>query len=798
MGILRYKLFRDLWSNKGRTLQVVLIIGIGAAALGMIIGVRNMVVLGMEQIWQEMNPATIMYYVFPGLEEDDLYVIQRDPEVADLEPFSAATIEWRLSDNEEWKQATLTTRQDFANQRINKLDWVAGEWPHGQTMSITPESETVYKIPSDGSVQVRINRKVYTVQTGGQLYDQWANPASFGGTAQFYASPEYYEYLTDEEEYNRLLVAPNFEYEEQKATDLADRLADQMERMGNETFRIISDPHKHFFQDSIDGIFTMLGVLGILSLLLGLLLSYNTINTIVLSQIDQIGVMKAIGARTSNIVGYFFRLVMIYGLISLAIALPAAIFGAWGMTAWLINSFGADPGEFTVDNQAIVITAIVAVLAPLISALVPIWLAGRTTVREAISTYGLSTKAGLIDRVVSKLRFLSRMIILTVSNTFRHKARVTLLQLALVVSGLVFMMVIGVRDSVVYTVRDVLFQILNANITMALERNEPIDYIEKLVYDYPGTVAVESWGLANVTGRLQGQPYSDDDDSLLMFGVPLPTELYGYQLISGRWLVPGDQFALVINSKQARDMEVEVGDWLTIRYGEKNERAYQIVGTVFDPVLTNTVLVPREPMLHDLGTVGRTPVVWVKTENDTLEGEVTYAKGLRQYLEANHIQVSSSRGIFGISESNAEVANMLISQFNFLIVLLGVMAVVIGAVGSIALGGALSLSVLERRREIGVMRAIGASAWSIFRLFIGEGLILGWLSWLIALPIALPASRFMVQMLGQAFNIDIMYNFTPAGPVMWLAIITILSIFASILPARGATRISVRESLAYQ
>jgi len=162
------------------------------------------------------------------------------------------------------------------------------------------------------------------------------------------------------------------------------------------------------------------------------------------------------------------------------------------------------------------------------------------------------------------------------------------------------------------------------------------------------------------------------------------------------------------------------------------------------------------------------------------------------------VQVSSQRGIFGMSESSNETADSLISQFNFLIVLLGVMAVLIGAVGSIALSGALALSVLERRREIGVMRAIGASSWSIFRLFIGEGLILGWLSWLIALPIAIPASKIMVQALGSAFNADIQYNFTPFGPVMWLIIITVLSVLASMLPARGATRISVRESLAYQ
>ncbi len=96
------------------------------------------------------------------------------------------------------------------------------------------------------------------------------------------------------------------------------------------------------------------------------------------------------------------------------------------------------------------------------------------------------------------------------------------------------------------------------------------------------------------------------------------------------------------------------------------------------------------------------------------------------------------------------------------------------------------------------MRAIGASSWTIFRLFIGEGLILGWLSWLVALPVIVPAGKLMVQALGKAFGLDILYKFQPTGAIMWFVIITILSILASWLPARGATRISVRESLAYQ
>jgi putative ABC transport system permease protein len=129
--------------------------------------------------------------------------------------------------------------------------------------------------------------------------------------------------------------------------------------------------------------------------------------------------------------------------------------------------------------------------------------------------------------------------------------------------------------------------------------------------------------------------------------------------------------------------------------------------------------------------------------------------------------------------------------------MLGTMAVIIGAVGGITLSGILSLSVLERRREIGVMRAIGASSTRVAWLFIGEGLLLGWLSWLFALALSFPAGYLFTHVLAIALNNDLSYVYTPTGALYWLAIITLLSIIASWVPAHRATQVSVRESLAY-
>jgi putative ABC transport system permease protein len=465
----------------------------------------------------------------------------------------------------------------------------------------------------------------------------------------------------------------------------------------------------------------------------------------------------------------------------------------------LVSGFGAAPGAFQVSQPAVITMVVITLMAPLLASLLPVFSGARITVREAISTYGLNTKAGLIERIGSKVRRISRMVLLTISNTFRNKWRVVVMQIVLVLSGLIFMMVLSVRDSISYTVNDVIFQVLGSDATYLLDGSYRIDYVEKVALANPEISQVELWAILNAKIRPAGQPESEDDKTALIFGVPLPTDMYGYQIREGRWLDPDDSYAIVLNRKLADDVGVGVGDWVTIKYGEFQERDWQVVGLVFDPILSTSSNVPRDLLLRDLNQVGRVSTVWVKFNEQNRTAQIAIAKSVRDYFVQNHIKISPQRGIFGLGgDSTAETAQTLINQFNFIIVLLALMAVIIGIVGSIALSGTISLSVMERTREIGVMRAIGASNWAIARLFIGEGLILGWLSWLIALPLSLPAGRVMVLALGQAFNNEYVYHYTPTGAILWLVIITVLSILASWLPARSATHVSVRESLAYQ
>jgi len=113
--------------------------------------------------------------------------------------------------------------------------------------------------------------------------------------------------------------------------------------------------------------------------------------------------------------------------------------------------------------------------------------------------------------------------------------------------------------------------------------------------------------------------------------------------------------------------------------------------------------------------------------------------------------------------------------------------------------GSLSISVVERTREIGVMRAIGAASARLMSMFVMEGVLQGLLSWVLAVPISFYLAQPMASALGQTMfgaNLDFAYN--DEAVLIWLVMILMISILASILPARNATVISVRKSLAYE
>jgi putative ABC transport system permease protein len=800
MGVIRNKIWSDLWHNKSRTLQVALIIAMGAFAVGMIVGSSDLIREGLAGVWRKSSPASIYLAVDPPVDDETIQSLQSMPGIEDVEGMLQTSIEWRSDASAEWQPARLVARADYEDQVYATLSLVSGDWPHRKAFAVTQGAEEAFGIFQGSEVEIRARNKVYQVPIEGIIYNPLANPPAFGGNPEFYATRQRFGELTSEQNFNQIFASiPNFDPE--TATEVADQIERRLEKLDVEASNLpfperVTSPEKHAFQDVMDGLFLILGIMAVLTLILGLLLVYNTINAIVSQQVDQIGIMKAIGARVRQILRIYFVMVLSYGLLSLLAALPLGALGAYGLTVFMLSAFNIIPGPFSFSITAILVQVVICLLAPLLISLIPIFTGARITVREAISTYGLSAKTSLLNRILARIGWLSRVAILMISNTFRNRGRLILTQLTLVGSGLIFMMVMSARDSVAFTFNDILFDILNYNVTFQFEQPERIAQIEAMTLARPEVTEVEMWAISQATIRPVGQPESNEDEGALLWGVPLPTTLYNPQVRQGRWLGPDDTYTIVLNQELAKDVGVGLGDRVTLDQNLYGESEWTVAGLLFDPVIPNSVYMSREMLLKETHSVGEAETVWIKTARTDAAGEIEAANALRRYYNENKLDVAPE-GVFPM-DTAAALADQIMSNFGVIISLLATIAVVMGIVGAIALSGVLSLSVRERTREIGVMRAIGATSGKIAFLFVGEGLTLGLLSWLIALPLSIPASYLMTQALGVVVDAEIIYYYTPTGALYWLAIVTVLSIVASWLPARSATLISVRESLAYQ
>jgi putative ABC transport system permease protein len=263
-------------------------------------------------------------------------------------------------------------------------------------------------------------------------------------------------------------------------------------------------------------------------------------------------------------------------------------------------------------------------------------------------------------------------------------------------------------------------------------------------------------------------------------------------MAAGRALLPGDGRAIIVNNRVAAAEGIQVGDVLALTIAGR-ESTWTVVGLSLNttPALVN--FVPYEAMAREAGHADRGNMVMVVAAAKDAGAQERLAAALSDAYAAQRIETATLR-------SADEFRQMSYAMFDIIFHLLLVMAFLAAAVGGVGLVGTLSIGVVERRREIGVMRAIGARSSVVFRVFTGEGLVLGALSWVLAVPLSYPAARFFGNAVGQALLgaelMDFQFSFFAVG--LWLVLVLVLSALASVWPALRAVRVSVREALAYE
>jgi putative ABC transport system permease protein len=508
-------------------------------------------------------------------------------------------------------------------------------------------------------------------------------------------------------------------------------------------------------------------------------------------QTRQIGIMKAVGGGTAQIFVMYLVLILGFGLLALLIAIPLANGAAQNIGGGMAAYLNFTPASSKLYPQTIIQQAIVALLVPLLAALWPVYNSVRITVREAISDYGIGGNAKPKDKSVSKSAlWFPRPIRLSLRNVFRRRLRLGLTLFTLVLGGGIFIGVYNLWASFDKTIEDIQGYIL-ADINISFGRSYRFDEVASIAQKVPGVSSVEGW--VEYPGTLITSR-EEAGTQILFVAPPSTSTLIDPVITQGRWLATGDENAIVIGNHLLNKFpDLKVGDWLTIDIDGKETKwhivgFYTIVGNVNPPLLYANA----EYLSRVIGQPGQVYSVRVLTNQHDAATQKRISDQIQAIYDARGIQYTSAQlGADFISGQKATT--------DILVYFMLVMASLIAVVGGLGLMGTMSINVLERTREIGVMRAIGASNGDIQSIVIVEGMVIGLISWALSIVFSLPITNVLCYGVGMALltsPMNAVYGVT--GIVAWLIFTLVLATIASALPARRASRLTVRDTLAYE
>lgn len=796
------KLLRDISLAKGRTAMMIVAITVSVFGIGSVLGAYAILTREVSRNYLGTNPASATLELDKAPDDEVLSAVRQMRGIADAQMRASIMARVQIG-QDEWRSLLLFVVDDFSAMRISTFKSEEGAWPPPDGTLLIERSavQMVNARVGDKLVIKTPNGEKREVQITGLAHDTGLAPAWQERAGYGYITPKTLEWLGESGTLNELKITVSEKQFDAAAIERTTReLTALLQSRGiNVTEIQIPPPGKHPHQNQMVAILILLLILSLMTLVLGAIMVATMINGLMAQQVRQIGVMKAVGAKTMQIAGMYIALILFISIMSIAIALPLGIFAGRGYASVIARLLNLTIYSNAIPAWVFVVQAGFGLAVPLLVALIPIVRISRTTVREAISDYGVSQKdfgSNLSDRLLVRLSGINRLMLLAFRNTFRKRTRLVFTLGLLAVAGGMFMTGLNVAAGWKRNLEDS-FATRRYDLEIRLSHPEIKDKLIERIGSIQGVKHIEAWGYSPTTPTQTGgidivRTYPDKGHgSLSLRALPPTSTLVQFPLLSGRWLQAGDKDAIVLNQMAlGRFSSVAVGNQISLSI-EGRTSTWRVAGIVQE-IGPAAAYVTNDSFENATGTQGRARMLRVViAESETNErGKVIQA--IERSLVEDNISVEM---IMPDSEFRTAIGDHIYILIGTLLFMSGLM----GIVGALGLTSTMSTSVVERTREFGVMRAIGAIPKTVLRLVVSEGVIIGLMSFVLAVVLALPLSLMVGTVIGNmAFLVPLPLAVSPLGLLLWLAVVIVGSAVASVFPAWRASRLTVRESLAYE
>jgi len=804
------KVFHDLIGNFSRTALVVVSIAVGVFSIGVIIGAYIIISDDMSASYAANNPMNIELRTDP-FDKDLLSTIEHMRGVEDAEGRRVFTMRVRTGEDGQWVTLNIVAVDDFSELNINRLNVISGtNQPADDQILLEKKALADLHVAAGDTLEVELLDGTIKIMTVAGIVQ---DPAT--GAGDFLAQPFAYvttgslSFLGQPETFNRMFVTlTEGKSDEVVLRNMGGTVRDKIEKSGVTVYIMrTTKTNEHPMASTVQAVLGILLALGVLILFLSSSLIANTLSALLSQHLRHIGVMKLVGARRSQILQMYFALILAFGVIALLIAVPLGGQGAYALADFIAEKINFNLMGYRIVPFAFIVQIIVGLAVPLLAGLVPVLNGSRTTVLRALTgDTGQDEKKPVAGPAPSESAFerfeartahalgrrgihIPRPLLISLRNTFRRKGRLALTLFTLTMAGAIFVAVFNVQVSL----HDYIDQIGNyfiADVTLDFDRYYRLNEIESIAMQVPGVVDVEGWAYASAEVLY---PDGSVADTLTVLAPPADSHLVSPLLIEGRWLQPGDEKAITIGEGiLSKFPDLHAGDTLRLSINSR-EDDWRVVGIFKFVNQQGTIAYSTyEYISRQAHAANRSFSYRIVTDQHDPAYQQKMGKTLDAYFRDRGFRVSQAR----TGQSTLEVAS---ESLDILVTFLLIMALLTALVGSIGLTGTMGMNVLERTREIGVMRSIGAVDKEIMRTVIVEGMVIGGISWLLGALLSFPFTYLLSYIISTAiFESSISVHFTLSGFIIWLLVVLLLSAVASVLPARNAARLTIREVLAYE
>lgn len=794
-----------------RTLLVVFSIAVGVFSIGVISGAYMIISTDMGASYAANNPSNIELRT-ASFNEDVLSSIRNASGVKDAEGRRVVNFRVRTEDSQQWVAIDLVTMESFSENTVNLLVPVSGKAEAGEDEILLDKKGLdkvkaevgdylIFELPDGTTKSLKVVGIVQDASTGAD--DFLAPPFAFTvmDTLQTLKQPELY---------NRAFVTvDNFPNDRAYIREVGGDLKDKLEKNGTTVLRTrFSERDKHPLTDTINAVLYILLALGVLVVFLSSSLIANTLSALLSQHLRHIGVIKLVGGRNQQVFLMYLALIMAFAVLSLLIAIPLGGWGAYGLSQFIADELNFRLLGYRIVPAAFIIQVAVGLLVPLFAGLAPVLNGSKITVLRALSNdiagdeskpqaAGEKPRVNWLDWALVRLTrilaargmHLPRPFIISLRNTFRRTNRLLLTLFTLTMGGAIFIAVFNVRVSL----RDYTEQIgsyFRADVTLDFDRAYRIDEVEKFAFQVEGVEAVEGWQFVSIELLY---PDGSLAENVNLLAPPANTVLVEPMWASGGWIKADDVRKLVISEAVLKYYpNLKPGDPLSLKINGRKE-VWEVAG-IFKFIGREGVLAyaPLEYAERVTNLTDRSFSFRIVTTQHDRAFQNAMAEKLDDHFRENGFKVRQA-------ESGLSSLDTVSESLDILVVFLLIMAVLTAIVGAMGLTGTMGMNVLERTREIGIMRAIGADDRAVMRTVIGEGFVIGAISFFFAILLSIPLSyglSFIVSIAIFETPIDVL--FTYEGYAIWLGLVLLLSVLGSILPARNAARLTIREVLAYE